>query len=178
MAEVLNSVRSEVVECMRRMASTVSVIALMDDGGEFLSATVTSAMLATMDPATMMVCLHGGTRMGAAIRSAKKFSINLLATDQVHIAAACAGGLDHAKRFGAANWETNDLGVPILVDAQACLICEKTEEVSCGTHIIAFGEVTDARHRTDSDPLIYLNREYGHFQKSIQHDLARHSLCW
>lgn len=163
---------------MRRNAATVHVIALVDDSDAFLSTTATAVTLTTMDPATMLVCLNGSTRIGDAIMRATTFSINALTITQVHVAAACAGGREHSKRFETADWVLDDDGVPYLRDAQSSMVCEVEDIVVSGTHNVVFGRVRVARYLPTVAPLIYLNRSYGQFRASEAHDLSRHLFGW
>ncbi|MBP3982756.1 flavin reductase family protein [Acidovorax sp. JG5] len=178
MTEEQNRVRASVLECMRRHASTVHVIALMDEDDGFLSTTATSVTLTTMDPPTMLVCLNGNTRVGAAINRIETFSINTLAADQVAVAAACAGGLDHGKRLAAADWRFDEDDIPYLASAQSSLRCKIVNIVGSGTHHVVFGEVVSARYQADVAPLMYLNRAYGHFFPSAAHELSNHVIGW
>lgn len=178
MTEQNNTVRAGVLECMRRHAATVHVIAFMDAQGNFLSTTVTSVTLATMDPPTMLVCLNTNTRIGSAIGDVGTFTINTLATGQVSVAAACAGGIDHSQRFAAANWCLHEDGTPYLASAQSSMRCRVANIVTSGTHRVVFGEVLGTHCEPDAAPLMYLNRAYGQFRPSPAHDVSSHLIGW
>jgi flavin reductase (DIM6/NTAB) family NADH-FMN oxidoreductase RutF len=51
--------------------------------------------------------------------------------------------------------------LPRLTDAQASIVCRRTDQHRFGTHSIFIGVVEDVAVREDVDPLIYLNGAYG-----------------
>jgi flavin reductase (DIM6/NTAB) family NADH-FMN oxidoreductase RutF len=50
---------------------------------------------------------------------------------------------------------------PRLLDAQAALLCRRTDHHRFGTHSIFIGVVEEVKVREDVHPLVYVNGNYG-----------------
>jgi flavin reductase (DIM6/NTAB) family NADH-FMN oxidoreductase RutF len=62
-------------------------------------------------------------------------------------------------RFGLGGW-SEEHGVPVLLDAQACIICAKEDRFDYGSHTIFLGRVTSVGIHGAVDPLIYVDGHY------------------
>jgi flavin reductase (DIM6/NTAB) family NADH-FMN oxidoreductase RutF len=65
-----------------------------------------------------------------------------------------------ALRF-ASGWHIDCERPPRLADAQASLLCRRTDHHQFGTHSIFIGVVEDVVVRSEVDPLVYVNGSYG-----------------
>jgi len=150
--------------CLRRVASTVHVVAVKCGNGAFFATTATAVVSVSFDPPTILVCLNKASALAEAILDEDAFSISVLTASQQSIARACSGALSHAEREVLFDRWDRLPGAAIVRGAQASLICRRIDSPSRGTHLTVFGEVIDASFRTQVDPLLYLDGHYGSFQ--------------
>lgn len=143
---------------MRRVASTVNVISICVDGRP-MGITATAMSSLSMDPPSLLLCINQAASLHASMADVDHFGVNVLHRDQEPLAAMFADRHQHALRF-AAGWELGAADAPRLLDAQAWLLCRRTDHHSFGTHSIFIGIVEDVRVRSEVDPLIYLNGSY------------------
>jgi flavin reductase (DIM6/NTAB) family NADH-FMN oxidoreductase RutF len=88
------------------------------------------------------------------------FAINILDVSQAHIAARCGGAVKGEARFQVGSWYGTQKGVPLLADAQACLVCEVDRKIEYGTHGIFIGKVLDVVLSGQPDPLVYVDGRF------------------
>ncbi|WP_321394821.1 flavin reductase family protein [Emcibacter sp.] len=148
---------------MRRYASSVSVVSCRGAQGECYAVTATAVSSVSFEPPSMLVCLNRKTGLASALEQVEEFAINILASDQVTISNDCAGGREATDRVNPENWQMDEGKTPVLKDAQAVILCRRTENLTYGSHEIFIGDVIGADVREDIKPLIYLNGEYGTF---------------
>jgi len=149
---------------LRRVASTVHVIAVKCRNGDFFATTATAVVSVSFEPPTILVCLNKSGAIAQAILHEDLFSIAVLTASQQSLARACSGGLSHAEREVLFDPSDDFADAALLRGAAANLICRRIDSPSCGTHLTVFGEVIDASFRTQVDPLLYLDGRYGSFQ--------------
>jgi flavin reductase (DIM6/NTAB) family NADH-FMN oxidoreductase RutF len=150
---------------LRRVASTVYVVAVKSEES-FFAATATAVTSVSFNPPTVLVCLNRSSAIGAAIEQCDVFSLSVLKADQASQSQACAGGTSHDERKTHFTPYEGEYDALKLRDAQAALICRKTAAVHAGTHVIVLGEIVDALHDEDINPLVYLDGKYGAFSAS------------
>lgn len=155
--------RTEFRHAMRRMASTVSIIAAEHEGqrGGLAATSVTSV---AADPPTVLVCVNHSASAFETIRAAGRFSVNMLGCDQRAISDAFGGKGPKEERFSRGQWECDESGVPYLLAAQATLICTVAQELPYATHSIFIAEVGRAMVSETVDPLLYADGRYGGVQ--------------
>ena len=108
---------------LRRLASAVAVVSCRyGQTRHAMTATAVNAM--SMDPPSMIVCVNRATTFHAAISTATRFAINILHRTQIEISMGCGGKNRGDDRFGQGAWG-EEAEVPILTDAQACVVCTK-----------------------------------------------------
>ena len=146
-------------QAMRRVASTVNVITVCVEG-EPRGITATAMSSLSLDPPSLLVCINRFAALHASMEDVSHFRVNVLHREQEHLARMFADRRQHALRF-ADGWEVGCADPPRLVDAQASILCRRTDHHRFGTHSIFIGVVEDATVREDVDPLVYLNGSYG-----------------
>jgi flavin reductase (DIM6/NTAB) family NADH-FMN oxidoreductase RutF len=146
---------------MRQLAGGVCVIATQADGQRHAS-TVTSVSSLSMDPPSMVVCVKRDSSIHAPLQAARKLSINLLTTGQVHVADSCTGfdGGTGEARFRSGCWETHSSGVPVLADTLTTIVCTVEESWVGGSHSVLLCVVDDVLAGVSGEPLVYANRTY------------------
>jgi flavin reductase (DIM6/NTAB) family NADH-FMN oxidoreductase RutF len=146
-------------EAMRRVASTVNVITICVDG-QPMGITATAMSSLAMDPPSLLVCINRTASLYGSIKDVSHFAVNVLHRDQEHLAQMFADRSMAAMRF-ASGWHLDCDRPPRLADAQASLLCRRTDHHQFGTHSIFIGVVEDIVVRDDVHPLLYLNGSYG-----------------
>ena len=123
-------------------------------------ATVSSFASLSLHPPMVLVALGLRSDVLGCVRSAGRFALNVLSSDQQQAAEAFArhsdGGFD---KFDGVEWVL-DHGLPRLGGVVAWLACEVDELLEGGDHCIVTGQVIDADH-TLLPPLTYHRRRYG-----------------
>jgi flavin reductase (DIM6/NTAB) family NADH-FMN oxidoreductase RutF len=140
---------------MRRVAATVNVISICVDG-QPMGITATAVSSISLDPPSLLVCINRAASVHAPMGDMSHFRVNVLHRDQEAIAGMFADRAQHGLRF-LSGWDLDSPRAPRLVDAQASLLCRRTDHYLFGTHSIFIGVVEDVFVREEIDPLVYLN---------------------
>jgi flavin reductase len=146
-------------QAMRRVASTVNVITICDDGRP-MGITATAMSSLAMDPPSLLVCINRFAAMHGSMETISHFRVNVLHRDQEDIAKMFADRAQAALRF-AAGWDMDCARPPRLLDAQAAILCRRLDFHQYGTHSIFIGEVEEVDVRPEVDPLVYVDGRYG-----------------
>ena len=146
-------------QAMRRVASTVNVISIrVDDQPMGITATAVSSI--SLDPPSLLVCINRTASVHAPMGGMSHFRVNVLHRDQEAIAAMFADRAQHGLRF-LSGWDLECGSAPRLLDAQASILCRRTDHHQFGTHSIFIGVVEEVFTRAEIDPLVYLDGRYG-----------------
>ena len=113
----------------------------------------------SLEPLLLLVCFDRGSRTLEAVRSSKRFAVNILRADDRELAAVFA-----SKRVGAEKFESvthaEAHGVPVLDAALAWIACDLRELLPGGDHVIGIGEVIGMCTQQAGDPLVYFRGRY------------------
>jgi flavin reductase (DIM6/NTAB) family NADH-FMN oxidoreductase RutF len=147
-------------EAMRRMASGVSVITTDGPAGRF-GVTVSSLCSLSLEPPSVLACVHHMSPALGAIVENGVFCANVLGVEQARVSDSFAGRLQELKdnKFACAEWGRLATGSPVLRDALIAFDCRLSREVEFGSHRILMGTVAELAAR-DGNPLIYADRGY------------------
>lgn len=152
-------------KAMQELAASVNVITTShNESRNGLTATAVCSL--SMEPASMLVCIHKDVQALEEIKASGYFCINVLGTDQQNVSDVFAGrsGASGNQRFEeAGSWTTSEFNQPMLDGALANVICELKEVNEAGTHNICIGHVKAVRLNTGKAPLIYAQQQYGSF---------------
>jgi flavin reductase (DIM6/NTAB) family NADH-FMN oxidoreductase RutF len=143
---------------LRRLASSVSVVTCRHDARSY-AMTATSVSALSMAPPSMLVCVNRSATFHAALSRASEFGINVLSRAHVVISKLCSGEASVEGRFNVGDWDIR-AAAPVLVDAQAAIICRKDEQLEYGTHTVFMGRIISITVNGDVDPLIYVDGQY------------------
>jgi flavin reductase (DIM6/NTAB) family NADH-FMN oxidoreductase RutF len=152
-------------EAMRRMATGVSVITTDGPAGRF-GVTVSSMCSLSLEPPSVLACVHHLSPALRAIVENGVFCANVLSVEQSHVSETFAGRLLELKddKFACAEWGALATGSPVLNDALVAFDCRLSSAAEFGSHRILMGTVSDLIAR-DGPPLIYADRGY----RSVAH---------
>ncbi len=149
---------------MGRTASGVTVVTTDGAAGRG-GVTVSSLCSLSMEPPSVLFCLHKASRVLPTLMENGVFAANILAHDQ-HRVADCFAGLipEHAEdRFALGEWDALHTGAPLLKGALCRFDCKIASVFTFGTHHIIAGEVM-ALETAETHPLVYSNRAYHHLK--------------
>jgi flavin reductase (DIM6/NTAB) family NADH-FMN oxidoreductase RutF len=149
-------------EAMRRVASTVNIITICVDG-QPMGITATAMSSLAMDPPSLLVCINQTASLHGSMTGVSHFGVNVLHRDQENLARLFADKSMRELRFSS-GWHFDQAGPPRLPDAQASILCRRTGHHQFGTHSIFIGVVEDVVIRSDVQPLVYLNGNFGTVQ--------------
>jgi flavin reductase (DIM6/NTAB) family NADH-FMN oxidoreductase RutF len=148
---------TEYRDVIGHFATGVAIVTCQgDDGPAGLTTNAVTSL--SLDPLLLVVCFDNGSRTLPAVRSAKRFAVNVLRAGQEDLAAVFA-----SKRVGREKFEsvthTVAHGVPVLDDALAWVACELVELLPGGDHTIGIGAVI-AGAATEGEPLVFHRGRY------------------
>jgi 3-hydroxy-9,10-secoandrosta-1,3,5(10)-triene-9,17-dione monooxygenase reductase component len=114
----------------------------------------------SLDPLLLLVAFDNDSRTLPAVRRAKRFAVNVLATDQEDLARVFASKRLPAEKFAAVTHEEAH-GVPVLDGALAWITCDLEELLPRGDHTIGIGAVTHAwADPSGREPLVFFRGAY------------------
>lgn len=127
---------------MARLASGVSVIAARD-GKHDLAMTATSLVSVSLEPPTVLFCVHSEARIADAVTEGSRWAVSILGeqglSDADWLATPGRPTLDQLARISHTRGETS--GAAILRAAAGWLECETTWVRSAGSHDVVVGRV-------------------------------------
>ncbi len=146
---------------MRRTAAGVAIITTRREDASS-GITVSSFGSLSMDPPSVLACVHGESRTLSAILEAGVFAANVLADHQSHLAEVFSGSVSGDQRFDHGDWDGLHTGAPVLRSALASFDCRLATTFAFGSHRIIVGEVLALR-TAEAKPLLYHAKTYGRF---------------
>ncbi|MGV9709055.1 flavin reductase family protein [Gordonia sp. NPDC003424] len=112
----------------------------------------------SLDPPLVAFCVARTSTSWPAIRTARRFTINILSGSQEQICRQLAArGTD---KFRGVAWVSSPSGAPVLVDSLAWIEAEVAAEHEAGDHTIVVARVRHL-HATDLEPLVFFRGRYG-----------------
>ncbi len=141
-----------------QFATGVTVVAA-EVGGAIRAMTANSFTSLSLDPPLVLFCVGKQTRMGAVVRSAAGFSVNILQQEQQALSTYFAGGWteEAPPPFTFEPWE----GGPLLAGSAAALGCAMHAIYEGGDHWIVIGRVIALyRNENGTAPLVFWRGRY------------------
>lgn len=147
---------------MCRAATSVAVLTT-DGGGGRAGVTVSTLCSLSLEPPSVIACVHKESQAMAAMLANGVFAANVLADDQRHIAEIFAGKVEAYRddRFACAEWSVLGSGCLALKGALSTFDCRTASTFEFGSHAILVGEVAEVVIRkARATPLIYADRGF------------------
>jgi flavin reductase (DIM6/NTAB) family NADH-FMN oxidoreductase RutF len=146
---------------MRHLAAAVSVVTT-GRGERRTGFTATSVTSLSMDPPALLVCLNRQSSVSPILLDHGAFCINVLASDQLHIAEHFTGrdGSRGAARYRDATWQEMPSGALGNPAALALIDCELDEAIDRHSHTILIGRPRTVITRDRAEPLLYWHGAY------------------
>tara|TARA_B100001057_G_scaffold359342_1_gene361585 strand:- start:2859 stop:3317 length:459 start_codon:yes stop_codon:yes gene_type:complete len=149
--------KDKFLEVLRTTKQNVFVLAAAN-GDQRHAMTVSSVFSVSLEPMSMAVSVNQSASLHDLLKVDSKFSLNLLAANQVDIAEICSGSEEGQIRFNHPDWNLEE--VPYLQSAQSNLFCTCRKIVPLYSHSLVIGEVDDLFHSGKMNPLIYQDGKY------------------
>ncbi|MEU0359372.1 flavin reductase family protein [Streptomyces cyaneofuscatus] len=148
---------AEFTRTMAHVPTPVTIVTTVDVAGRRWGFTASSFSSLSLDPPLILVCPAKTASCHGAFVSARRFLVNVLASDQREIAGTFArsGG----DKFGGSPMVPCESGLPGLPAATARLACALHEVLDGGDHSILVGRV-ESVFLSGAEPLIYHNRRF------------------
>jgi len=161
-AKLANINSEEFRNCIRYVASSVSVVAVSIDG-EPQGMLATSICSVTTEPPTILASINRSASIHDQIAKDGRFCTSILSKTQLD-AARTFSERDGSERFADCKWDTLTTGAPAIIGALSNIDTEVEAQIPVGTHTLFIGRVVALRGGSDVDdlgPLIYCDRTYG-----------------
>lgn len=154
--------RAIFLQAMRAVPGAVAIIA-SSDGRESTGMAATAWNSLCADPPTVLVCVNLTASAHAVIHRARKFSVNLVPTDEAETVAIFSAqrGLKGSDRFIKGQWSEGPAGQPMLSSAVVSFECELMADHPHETHTIFIGRIGEIRTRSQAKALMYCDGVYG-----------------
>jgi len=137
----------------------VAIIGLHDRVNRPVGLTINSFASVSLEPALLSWCLANESQLYADVVAVDRFSVNILAADQIDLSNRMAGSGSHV--FEADEIETINGGAPTLKGALAHFDCHVHSKVEAGDHLLLIGGIDGVRHCAEQRaPLIYFRGAY------------------
>lgn len=149
----------ELKAALRKFATGVTIVTVECDG-ELHGMTANAFASVSLDPPLVLVCLERSTRTHGLVTRAGSFAVNVLSSQQEHVASAFA--VHGVKSFDGLGPRRGVVGAPLLAGALAWIECEVAEVFTAGDHDVVLGTVVACDARA-GPPLLYFDRAYRSF---------------
>lgn len=140
----------------------VTVVTTMTNAGP-LAITVNSFTSVSLDPALLLWCPAKSSLRHDAFVTAEKFSVHVLAEDQLPMAQHFA---QNGEGFREGEWQPSELGTPALPGVIARFDCRHFDTHPAGDHSIILGQVAHVTTRPGKG-LIFKRGQYGGFLEQL-----------
>jgi len=151
---------TEYRDVIGHFATGVAIVTCQgEDGPAGLTTNAVTSL--SLEPLLLLVCFDNASRTLPAVRSARRFAVNVLRAGQEDLAAVFASKRIAREKFESVT-HTVAHGVPVLDDALAWVACELVELLPGGDHTIGIGSVV-AGAASEGEPLVFHRGGYVRF---------------
>ena len=152
-------------EIMRRWPTGVAIVTTQD-GNVRHGMTVNSFVSVSLEPAAVTVTMANSSHTRQLVERTGLFAVNILDENSAEISDTFAGRVPETQdRFEELPVFSGLSGLPLLADAIAQIECKVIHRHEMLNSTLYIGEVLHATVRSNSQPLVYLNREYWRIKK-------------
>ena len=145
---------------MARVCAPVNIVTTDGPAGRG-GLTATAMCSVSDDPPTLLVCLNQRSTQTDMFLANRRFCVNVLTQQHMHLAAKFAGAIrDMEERYQHAIWQTMPSGMPALLDAIVSFDCETEAIHPVATHNVIIAGVVAVRLGRPGPALVYHERAY------------------
>lgn len=136
----------------------ITIVTGVTTAGVRFGLTASSFQSVSMSPPLILYSIRKGAASVELIKASRRFCVNVLRESHVHLATRFASPL--ADRFAGLEWQSSELGLPVLPDAIVNFECRLWAMYDGGDHEIVVGQVSALRHVQEADPLVRFRGEF------------------
>jgi flavin reductase len=141
---------------MRRLASTVTIITTAEDHA-WHGMAATAVCSVGIAPPSVQVCIGRQTSIHDPLLRSGRFCVNILGVNHMDLVEIFSGKIKGQARFAHGYWRLDNLEIPCLTDARACIFCRVADTLEFSGHSIIVGEVLKAQVSDGVHALIHDN---------------------
>ncbi|MBS1878296.1 MAG: flavin reductase [Actinobacteria bacterium] len=149
-------------EAMRTLAGGVVILTTWIEERPW-GMTISACCSVSAEPPRVLVSVGHLTCVHAAIKAGNRFGVNVLGSDQKHIAefGATPGQAKFLDTYLGESCLTEDTATPRVGDALAHLDCVVADQLEVSDHTLLVGDVERVTVAGDDrEPLLYFDRSY------------------
>lgn len=156
-------------DAMASLSAAVNIVTTNGPAGR-CGITATAVCSVTDTPPSLMVCINRNSAMNPVFQENGRLCVNVLNHEQEMMARHFAGMTDVCMedRFRLEEWQTGELGQPMLRHTLASLEGEITQVQSVGTHQVYLVEIKQIALSDGGHGLIYFKRNF----HPVMHQMA------
>jgi flavin reductase ActVB len=156
----MNELQDRFRQSMGRLAAGVTVVMTEIDARPW-GLTVSACCSLSMDPPLILISLATKAASTQAIKALNRFSVAVLADDQVDVAKA--GATPGMPKFFEAYAENAGPHHYSVKGALANVHCQVDRAIEAGDHTLFIGAVEEVALGGTRSPLLYFSRQFGSF---------------
>ena len=150
---------SDLRQAFGQFGTGVAIIAFHDHESRPVGITVNSFASVSLEPPLLSWCLDNNSHLHPDVAAIERFSVNILAADQLDLSNRMAGAGSHI--LAADEFEAGTADTPLLRGALAQFDCHIHHKVEVGDHIMLIGGIDKAAHcPLNRAPLMYFRGTY------------------
>jgi flavin reductase (DIM6/NTAB) family NADH-FMN oxidoreductase RutF len=143
-------------DALAQFATGVTVIAVRAPDGRYVGFTANSFNSVSLDPPLVVWSLGRSGSHLAAFEAAERYTINVLAHDQVALARRFSR--EHQDRFAGVRYRIGAAGAPLIEGCVAWFECRHYARHRVGDHVMFIGEVETCERRNDAGLVFHHGR--------------------
>ncbi|WP_232334806.1 flavin reductase family protein [Pseudohalioglobus lutimaris] len=143
----------ELRNALGRFATGVCVISTIDKQGKAVGMTANSFSSVSLDPPLVLWSLQNNSEIYDTFATARRFAINVLASEQVELSNDYARKGDHQLSPG--HYCLGRHGSPVIRNALVTFECQLESTHQGGDHLIIIGRVLGMLSRPTGKPLLF-----------------------
>ena len=132
---------SELRTAFGRFMTGVTIVTAVTDQGEPVGFTANSFSSVSLDPPLLLVCPGKHLTSFETFKTVRHFGVSVLSADQQDVSRLFAGG--KGPKFEQCDWAPAAFDVPMISGRAAGFVCEVSNIVPAGDHIILLGQILD-----------------------------------
>jgi flavin reductase (DIM6/NTAB) family NADH-FMN oxidoreductase RutF len=143
-------------DSLAQFATGVTVICAPGPDGRFVGFTANSFNSVSLEPPLVVWSLSRSGSHLAAFEAAERYTINVLAHDQVVLARRFSR--EHVDRFADVRYRIGAAGAPLIEGCVAWFECRHYARHRVGDHVMFIGEVETCERRNDAGLVFHHGR--------------------
>ncbi|MGF1668824.1 MAG: flavin reductase family protein [Balneolaceae bacterium] len=145
---------------MRRIPYPVTIVTAAFENSR-RGITIGSFTSLSLDPPLISFNVGKESQMHTLISQARHFAVHIPGADQADLCNhfALPDQTDSEQFYGIAA-DTHSLGIPLLKNVNAVLICKSDSLVDTGDHSIVIGEILEVQQMKKDPAILYLDGRY------------------